>query len=142
MNAAAAAKKGPPACSACGCTIRWSACACTRLSSMEHLRNILRAGATQIAVKTGMYLSGEWRMFLQAADLRVVFLSIVLLLRSLHVRTHARILHALIRTPLSLLPEQERGNPRKHRTALLYDGQDRTNRYLLMFVLFSLPLSS
>ena len=43
---------------------------------------------------------------------------------------HTRRLHALIRTPLSLLPEQERGNTRTHRTALLYDGQDCTNNTL------------
>ena len=80
-------------------------------------------------------------MFLHTADLMVVFLSIVLMLRSLHVCTHARILHALIRTPLSLLPEQERENTRTHRMALLYGGQDRTNRYLLTLVLFSWPLT-
>ena len=81
-------------------------------------------------------------MFLHTADLTVVFLSMLLIFRSLYVSTHARILHALIRTPLLLLPEQERGNTRTHRMALLYDGQDRTNRYLLTLVLFSWPLSS
>ena len=46
--------------------------------------------------------------------------------RHMHTRTH--IFHALIRKPLSALPEfeQERGNTRTHRTALLYDGQNRT----------------
>ena len=94
--------------------------------------------------QTGMYLSGEWRMFLHAADLTVVFWSTVLVLRSLHAQPYARThtVHAFIRTPLSLLPEQERGNTRTHRTALLYDGQDRTNRYLLTLVLFSSPLPS
>ena len=83
-------------------------------------------------------------MFLHAADLTVVFLSTVLVLSSLHVQPNARMhcVHAFIRTPLSLLPEQERGNTRTHRTTLLYDGQDRTNRYLLTLVLFSSPLPS
>ena len=34
-NVAAAAKKGQPTCSACGCTMCWSVCAWTRLSSVD-----------------------------------------------------------------------------------------------------------
>ena len=83
-------------------------------------------------------------MFLHAPDLTVVFLSIVLVFRSLHgqpfARTHT--VHAFIRTQLSLLPQQERGNTRTHRTAQLYDGQHRTNRYILTLMLFSSPLPS
>ena len=45
------------------------------------------AGATRIAVKTGMYLSGEWRMLLYAADLTVVFLSTVLVITQLKCST-------------------------------------------------------
>ena len=113
---------------------------------LRHGQITLRATATRgrIVVKTGMYLSGEWRMFLHAADLTVVFLSTVLVLRSLHVQPYARThtVHPFIRTPLSLLPEQKRGNTRTHRTTLLYDGQDRTNRYLVTLMLLSSPLPS
>ena len=35
-NAAAVAKKAPPACSVCGCMMHWSVCAWTKLSSMRH----------------------------------------------------------------------------------------------------------
>ena len=141
---AAAAKKGPPA------WVRvdaWcvGACAWTRLSSMSHWQNILRASGTRIAVKTGMHLSGEWRMFLHADDLTVVFLSTELMFHILYVQPYActHTVHAFISTPLSLLPwERERGNTRTHRTALLYDGQDRTNRYFLTLVLFTSPLPS
>ena len=57
-----------------------------------------RAGATHIAVKTGMYLSGEWRMFLFTADLTIVFLSTVLVVtqftRSTAISTHAYFTHS------------------------------------------------
>ena len=99
---------------------------------LRHGQITLRATATRIVIKRGMYLSGEWRMFLHAADLTVVFLSTVVVLRSLHVQpyAHTHTVHPFIRTPLSLLPEQERGNTRTHRTTLLYDGPARPHKQI------------
>ena len=116
----------------CGCTMRWSVCAWTRLSLMWHCQNILRSGVTQMAVKAGMRLENGgcsstlliWRLFScrQCLSLRSSHVHV-----PPHARTHAYFMHSLTCTPLSLLPEQERGNTRTHCTALLYDGQDCTN---------------
>ena len=78
---------------ACGCTMRWSVCAWTRLrlSSMwQWPQSVLRTCATRIAVKTGMYLSEKWRMFLHAADQTVFSCRQCLSSRSLHFLPYAR----------------------------------------------------
>ena len=68
----------------------------------------LRAVTTRITVKTGMYLSREWRVFLNPADLTVehgCFLVDSAYGYAAYRHTHARILvlHALTCSPLSLL---------------------------------------
>ena len=64
----------------------------------------------------GMYLSGQWRMFLHAVDLTVVFLSTVLMFHSLHVPPYAR-MHTL-RTHLHTTFFAARTRKRKHTQAL------------------------
>ena len=73
------------------------------LPSICHCQNILTARAT------GMCLSGEWRMFLHAADLTVVFYATVTYVTELNfttIRTHEYFMHSFTHL-FFLLPEQE-----------------------------------
>ena len=137
-------EEGEPACSAFWCTMHWSVCAWTRLSSRSGIEKLLREPVRPGYPSKQVYICLEngscsstlliWWLF----SCRQCLCHMAYMYR----RKYAHILHALIRTPLSLLPEQEGGNTRRHRTALLYDRQDPTNRYHLTLALFSLHLPS
>ena len=87
------------------------------------MKSFLRAGATRIAVKTGLYLSRKRRMLLTLPVSRIFSCQQCLRFAihgpSLHIGKHAYFTYSVKSTPLYFLPHKEQGNTRTHRTALL-----------------------